>query len=76
MTSAPDRQEIVALVTEAVDAGAREGAACSELSLNPRTYQRWQGVDGKVTEDRRPLAERPSPANRLSEDERDQIVAT
>ena len=76
MTSAPDRQDIVALITEAVDAGARESVACHELSLHPRTYQRWQGVDGKVTEDRRPLAERPSPANRLSEDERDQIVAT
>ena len=27
-------------------------------------------------QDLRPLAERPSPANRLSEDERNQIVAT
>jgi hypothetical protein len=27
-------------------------------------------------QDLRPLAERPSPANRLIEDERDQIVAT
>ena len=76
MTSAPDRQDIVALITEAVDAGARESVACRELRLHPRTYQRWQGADGEVKQDLRPLAERPSPANRLSEDERDQIVAT
>ena len=76
MTSAPDRQDIVALITEAVDAGARESVACHELSLHPRTYQRWQGSDGEVMQDLRPLAERPSPVNRLSEDERDQIVAT
>jgi hypothetical protein len=74
MTSAPDRQDIIALITEAVDAGAREGVACSELGLHPQTYQRRQGADGEVMQDLRPLAERPSPANRLSEDERDQIV--
>ena len=76
MTSAPDRQDIIALITEAVDAGAREGVACSELGLHPRTYQRWQGADGEIMQDLRPLAERPRPANSLSEDERDQIVAT
>jgi hypothetical protein len=74
MTSAPDRQDIVALITEAVDAGARESVACHELSLHPRTYQRWQGSDGEVMQDLRPLAERPSPVNRLSEDERDQKI--
>ena len=46
MTSAPDRQDIISLITEAVDAGVREGVACSELGLHPRTYQRWQGADG------------------------------
>ena len=51
MTSAPDRQDIIALITEAVDAGAREGVACSELGLHPRTYQRWQGADGEVMQD-------------------------
>jgi putative transposase len=76
MTSAPDRQDIIALITETVDAGARQSVACHEQSLNPRTYQRWRGADGEVIQDLRPLAERQSPANRLSEDERDQIVAT
>jgi hypothetical protein len=40
MTSAPDRQDIIALITEAVDAGARESVACHELSLHPRTYRK------------------------------------
>jgi hypothetical protein len=38
--------------------------------------QRWTGPDGSVREDARPTAVRPAPANRLSEAERDRIVAT
>jgi transposase InsO family protein len=76
MTPAPDRHEVVALIEEAVGAGARQATVCAALGLHIRTCQRWKGADGEVTEDRRPLAERPTPANRLSEDERDQIVAT
>jgi len=76
MTSAPDRKEIVALVEAAMAAGARQAAACAELGLDARTIQRWQDPEGAVREDRRPLAERPVPANRLTEAERDRIVAT
>ena len=66
MTSAPDRREMVALVDEAVAAGARQAAACAELDLDARTFQRWKCPDGGVREDRRPVAERPVPANRLT----------
>jgi putative transposase len=76
MTSAPDRREMVALVDEAVAAGARQAAACAELDLDARTFQRWKCPDGGGREDRRPTAERPVPANRLTEAERDRIVAT
>jgi len=76
MTSAPDRKEIVALVDEAMAAGARQAAACAELGLDARTLQRWTDPEGAVREDRRPLAERPVPANRLTEAERDRIVDT
>jgi len=76
MTSAADRREMVALVDEAVAAGARQAAACAELDLDARTFQRWKCPDGGVREDRRPVVERPVPANRLSEAERDRIVAT
>ena len=57
-------------------AGARQSAACAELGLSARTLQRWRDGEGGIREDRRPLAERPAPANRLSEEERDLIVAT
>ena len=76
MTSAPDRKEIVALVDEAMAAGARQAAACAELGLDARTLQRWTDPEGAVREDRRPLAERPVPASRLTEAERDRIVDT
>lgn len=76
MTSAQDRRDIVVLIDEAVAAGARQSAACAELGLSARTLQRWRDGEGGIREDRRPLAERPAPANRLSEEERDLIVAT
>jgi hypothetical protein len=76
MTPAPDRKEIVALAEEAMAAGARQAAACAELGLDARTLQRWTDPEGAVREDRRPLAERPVPANRLTEWERDRIVDT
>ena len=44
--------------------------------MSPRTLQRWRDPAGGICEDRRPSAERPTPANKLSEEERDRIVAT
>lgn len=76
MTSAPDRTEIAAAVVAATQTGAREAAACAEIGLSQRTLRRWLGPDGEIREDRRPCAERPVPANKLSEEERDRIVAT
>ncbi len=76
MTPAQDRRDIAALIDEAVTAGARFTAACAALGLNPRTLRRWQDPEGGICEDRRPSADRPSPTNRLSEAERDEIIAT
>ena len=76
MTPAQDRQHIAALIDEATAAGARLTAACSALGLSPRTLQRWRNPAGGIREDRRPSAGRPPPANKLSEAERDEIVAT
>ena len=75
MTSAADRRDIVSLIDEAMAAGARQSAACAELGLSKRTLQRWTGAAG-ICEDRRPFAARPEPAGKLSEAERDRIVAT
>lgn len=76
MTSIPDRRDIVALIDRAMAAGARQATACAELGLHERTLQRWTGPEGGVRVDRRPFADRPEPANKLSEEERDRIVTT
>ena len=76
MTSTSDRRDIVALIDKAMAAGARQAAACAELGLSERTLQRWTGPEGTICNDRRPFAERPEPASKLSDEERDQIVAT
>ena len=76
MTSAPDRTEIAAFVISATQTGARPAAACAEIGLSPRTLRRWQGPDGEIREDRRPCADRTTPANKLSQEERDRIVVT
>jgi transposase InsO family protein len=73
LISLADRQKAVALIQEANQNGARLAPACEELNINVRTYQRWM-KDGKVNEDQRPLVERPTPKNKLSEEERDEIL--
>jgi putative transposase len=76
MTSASDRREIIALLDEAMAAGARQASACAELGLDRRTVQRWRASDGAVREDLRPVTQRPPPASKLSEDECEQIAAS
>jgi transposase InsO family protein len=44
--------------------------ACAELGLSVRTVQRWQ----HQPEDGRPLAERPAPANQLTEEEQRAVL--
>jgi transposase InsO family protein len=61
------------LIGEAQRAGCRLATACCELGISLRTYQRWQLEEGMV--DRRKNANRPAPANRLSTEEREQVLA-
>lgn len=58
------------LVEEAVAAGARVAAACNGIGLPVRTLQRWvhQPVDGRH-------GPRRSPRNKLTQRERDRVVA-
>ena len=71
MTSPSDRHEALGLIDEAVAAGARLDPACAMLGLSIRTVQRWR----RMPEDRRPLTDRPAPANRLSDEERQHLLA-
>jgi putative transposase len=58
-----------------VAVGATRKQACEELQLSLRTYWRWH-VGEEVKADGRPGAERPEPANKLSEQEREKILQT
>jgi len=75
MISALDRRKAVTLIKETIEAGAPAKKACDVLAISLRTYQRWT-QDPEVKEDGRPQAERPSPANKLSPEERQQLLAT
>ena len=70
MIDGSDRKQAVKLILEANAAGARISMACRELNITDRTFQRWNAGDGEVNIDQRPLAERPQPKNKLSDEER------
>ncbi len=59
------------LLLEAIDAGAREGAAADLLGISSRTIQRWQGSPADLRSKPRTVP----PANKLSAAESAQIVA-
>lgn len=74
MISSPDRQQAVELIDEARQRGARLKPACQELGIDVGTYQRWTQGNG-IKVDGRPEARRPVPANKLSAEERAQVLA-
>lgn len=62
------------MIEEAVSQGARKVRACEALNLTIRTVQRWKKDGGQVTEDQRKHADRPAPANQLTNIEQDKIL--
>ncbi len=74
MISTQDRRNAVTLIEEAVESGARLFQSCAELGFCKRTYRRWTALAGEVKADGRPDAQRPVPANALSEVERQKLV--
>lgn len=75
MISVPDRRRILELIDEACAAGAPRPRACAELGVSVRTVQRWRTGGTEPVADRRPTARRPPPRNRLSPEERAQVLA-
>lgn len=67
-----ERNEIIQLVTETINAGARQAHACEIIGISAKTFQRWvkseNSVDGR-------LERREAPKNKLSELEQQQILA-
>ena len=68
-----DRQDIITLIDEAKNAGARQSKACEIIGLSPKTVQRWCHSDNE--QDGR-LDAKHAPANKLTEAEYQRIVAT
>lgn len=73
LISDSDRVTAVELINEARANGSRLKPACDELNITPRTYQRWT-KEGSVKKDQRPLVKRPTPKNKLSKEERIEII--
>lgn len=77
MSSLAERQALLALLTEACDAGSRLRPACALIGLSERTVQRWQrpaaGDDGDLRASTKRVA--TPPPNRLSETERKAALA-
>lgn len=67
------RTEVLDLLEQAVNAGARQSRACEVIGLPARTLQRWRQSPGQG--DRRPLRVQ-SPPNRLTQLERERILKT
>ena len=76
MISASDRGETIQLIDEAVASGARRFMACKELGIDERTYYRWQSLNNETGsyEDKRPAAIHPEPINKITGEERRQII--
>jgi putative transposase len=73
LISDSDRIRAVKLINEARENGARLEPACRELGISSRTYQRWT-KDSSVKKDQRPLIERKTPKNKLTNAEKEQII--
>ena len=73
MINATDRRQAVELIEEAVDAGAALYKACNELGISKRTYNRWKNSDSDYI-DKRTICARPEPANKMTPEEKQEIL--
>ena len=76
MISAPDRENAIQLIEEAVITGASCKKACERLGITERTYYRWKKRKASTDSygDGRPEADHSNPANKLPEETRSQII--
>lgn len=70
-----ERKLAIELIDEARADGARLEPACEILGITSRTYQRWTR-ESTVVGDQRPTANRPTPKNKLTKEERKAIIQT
>ena len=76
MISAPDRENAVLLINEAVASGASRKKACERLGITERTFYRWKKrkVDTDSYADARPEADHSEPANKIPAEIRKEII--
>ena len=67
-----EREEIRVLIKEAQAAGARQSKACEIIGISEKTLQRWSQTDNE--QDGR-IETKHTPANKLTEQERKQIIS-
>lgn len=70
LTSLEEREETMMLISEAIDCGARKRKACEIIGIPIRTVERWENDNAG---DKRPFVKN-IPPNKLSLDERDEII--
>ncbi len=66
------------LIEEAVSAGARRFKACEVLEIDVRTLQRWQKTlpgEAPLVDRRKAAGAKRTPANKLSDEERREILS-
>lgn len=68
-----DRALAVKLIQEANQSGARLALACKEVNISVRTYERWVS-EGGIKEDQRPKVQRREPKNKLTPQEKTEIL--
>ena len=74
-----DRQMAIDLIDEAVTAGARQHKACEVIEISTRTLCRWQQQlkeEQSLKDRRKDSAASRTPANKLSQRERELIIET
>jgi putative transposase len=73
LISEPNRKKAIDLIAESVTSGARLFKACNEIGISKRTFKRWIS-SATPLEDQRPIVKRPTPKNKLSVDEKNEII--
>lgn len=75
MTTTQQRQQVVDWIEEAIEQGASKTKACQIMGISLRTLQRWKPINSEtITEDQRPLIQRSEPANKLSPNEKKEVL--
>ena len=73
LTLLSERKFIADAIQEAIEHGSRKKPACREADIDFKTYNRWH-LAGQTQSDKRPVYERPTPKNKLSKAEIQQII--